>query len=120
MPFTINEDSLLIRGRKGDSATFTFDFNQDMSDYKIDFFIKKNIDSKETIIKKEYANPVEQVVSVTLTSEDTSKLSANGNTYQVFYWGLRVSKGTDYVQTIIPTEFNNPPMMYIYPEIGGV
>lgn len=120
MPFTIDEESLLIKGRKGDTATFNFDFNQDMSDYTIHFYVKKNINSTELVIDKKCEKPVDPLVVIKLTADDTGKLSANGVNYNTYYWGVRISKGTDFVQTIIPQEFGNPPMMYIYPEIGGV
>lgn len=118
MPFTIDKNSLLIRGRKGDTASLVFDFNQDISDYTVYFLIKKSINSSEAIIEKIYRNPEENSITVKLTTEDTNKLSVLSNSYNTYYWGLKVTKGTDFAQTIIPTEFKNPPMMYIYPEIG--
>ncbi len=119
MPFTINEDSLLIKGRKGDTASFTFDFNQDISDYTVNFYVKKNISDGAPIIEKEYVNPSTQVVTVNLSNADTEMFSSRTDSYSTYYWGLRISKGGDFVQTIIPQEFKNPPMMHIYPEIGG-
>lgn len=119
MPFTIEEDSLLIKGRKGDTASFTFNFNQDMSDYTVSFYVKRNINSPDAIIEKEYANPTTSSVVVNLTSQDTEKLTSVANSYSTYCWGLKINRGTDFVQTVIPQEFKNPPMMYIYPEIGG-
>ena len=118
MPFTIDADSLLIKGRKGDSASFTFNFNQNMSDYTIYFYVKKNTNTGDTIIEKEYKNPSSTSVTVNLTSADTEKLTALNNSYSTYYWGLKITNGVDFAQTIIPQEFKNPPMMYIYPEIG--
>lgn len=120
MPFTIDEDSLLIKGRKGDTASFTFDFNQNISDYTVHFYVKKNISSSESVIEKEYINPTTTYVNVELTTEDTEQLSSLTNSYNTYYWGLKINNGTGFAQTIIPQEFANPPMMYIYPEIGGV
>lgn len=120
MPFTIDEDSLLIKGRKGDTAAFTFNFSQDISDYTIHFYVKKNMDSADVIIDKAYANPINSSVTVKLSTEDTEKLATVANAYSTYYWGLKICKGTNFAQTIIPQEFNNPPMMYVYPEIGGV
>jgi len=120
MPFTIDEDSLLIKGRQGDTATFTFNFSQDISDYTVHFYVKKNMDSTEVILDKEYANPSSTSVTITLTTEDTEKLAAIANAYSTYYWGLKICNGNNFAQTVIPQEFNNPPMMYIYPEIGGV
>lgn len=120
MPFTIDENSLLIKGRKGDTASFTFNFNQDMSDYTVHFYVKKNINTTEAIIEKKYQNPASSSVIVNLTADDTGKLSALNNSYNIYYWGLKITNGNEFAQTIIPQEFQNPPMMYIYPEIGGI
>ena len=120
MPFTIDENSLLIRGRKGDTASFTFNFNQDISAYTVHFYVKKNLNTSDGIIEKEYANPNTNSVTIELTTEDTEKLTAQANSYTTYYWGLKINNGSDFAQTIIPTEFKSPPMMYIYPEIGGV
>lgn len=119
MPFTLDESSLLIKGRKGDTASFTFDFNQDITEYTIHFYVQKNITS-EAIIEKDFANPTTSFININLTAEDTGKLSAQANSYSTYYWGLKVKKGNNFVQTIIPQEFKNPPMMYIYPKIGGM
>ncbi|MDD3436741.1 MAG: hypothetical protein PHC64_06280 [Candidatus Gastranaerophilales bacterium] len=119
MPFTLDETSLLIKGRKGDTASFTFDFNQDMSDYTVHFYVKKNLNSEEAIIDKTYDNISGTSVTVNLTTTDTEKLAAIANSYNIYYWGLKINNGTEFAQTVIPQEFNNPPMMYIYPEIGG-
>lgn len=121
MPFTIDEDSLLIKGRKGDTASFTFNFNQDISPYTIHFYVKKNISDSDDklIVDKSYKNQ-NTAVTVNLTTDDTANFIALANTYNTYYWGLKINNGTEFAQTIIPQEFKNPPMMYIYPEIGGV
>lgn len=118
MPFTIDEDSLLIRGRKGDTASFTFKFSQDVSDYSLHFYIKKNVNDATSIIDKEYIRPSENCITVNLTTDDTSLLTSLPNSYNTYYWGLKINNGKDFAQTLIPQEFNNPPMMYIYPTIG--
>lgn len=120
MPFTIDEDSLLIKGRKGDTASFTFNFNEDISDYTVRFYVKKTINATDTILEKTYVKPSTNAVTVNLTTADTELLAAQGNTYSTYYWGLKINNGTDFAQTIIPQEFQNPPMMYIYPEVGGI
>ena len=119
MPFTIDEESLLIKGRKGDTAAFTFDFKQDISAYTVSFYVKKNMNTSDLVIEKKYANPVTTAVTVNLTTTDTKSLAAQANSYSTYYWGLRLSSGKDFAQTIIPKGFKTPPMMYIYPEIGG-
>ena len=122
MPFTLDESSLLIKGRKGDSASFTFDFNQDISAYTVHFYIKKNMkDTDESIIiTKEYVNPFTSAVVVNLTTEDTNKLTVQTNSYTTYYWGLKITNGENFAQTVIPQEFKNPPMMNIYPSVGGI
>lgn len=120
MPFTIDKDSLLIKGRKGDSASFTFNFNQDISDYTVHFYIKKNLSNTDTIIEKSYTKPATNAVTVNLTTDDTKLLASTANSYSTYYWGLKINSGKEFAQTIIPQEFKNPPMIYIYPEIGGV
>lgn len=119
MPFTIDEDSLLIRGRKGDTASFTFEFDYDLSDYTVFFYIKKNINSADEIITKKYSNLSGTSLEVALTTADTENLTSISNSYNTYYWGMKITKGTEYAETVIPQEFKNPPMMYIYPEIGG-
>lgn len=120
MPFTIDKDSLLIKGRKGDSASFTFNFNQDISDYTVHFYVKKNLNSSDAVIEKTYARPSTNAVTVNLTTDDTNLLSSVANSYSTYYWGLKINSGNEFAQTIIPQEFKNPPMIYIYPGIGGV
>lgn len=120
MPFTIDEESLLIKGRKGDTASFTFNFSRDISSYTIHFYIKKNVNSSDVVVQKIYTNPGVNSVTVDLTTDDTSKLTSQANSYTTYYWGLKISDGNYFAQTLIPQEFKNPPMMYIYPEIGGV
>lgn len=120
MPFTIDEESLLIKGRKGDTASFTFNFNRDISAYTVNFYVKKSMNTQEAVIEKKYINPSSTAVTVNLTTQDTQKLTARADSYTTYYWGLKITNGNDFAQTMIPQEFKNPPMMYIYPEIGGI
>ena len=118
MPFTIDEDTLLIKGRRGDTASFTFNFNQDISAYTVKFYIKKNLNKETSVIEKDYENPQSQAVTVSLTASDTEKLTSQPNSYSTYYWGLKIMNGNNFVQTIIPKEFKTAPLMYVYPEIG--
>lgn len=118
MPFTIDEESLLIKGRRGDTASFTFNFNQDISDYTVHFYVQRHIGDKEALISKKYSNSTTQAITVDLSAEETASLSAQINSYSTYYWGLKINKGIDFAQTIIPQDFHNPPMMYVYPMIG--
>ncbi len=89
MTFTIDEDSLLIKGRKGDTASFTFDFEFELSNYTVCFYVKKNINSPNAVIEKKYAGPSGKSVTVILTSEDTGKLISVTNSYNTYFWGLK-------------------------------
>lgn len=118
MPFTIDSTTLLIKGRKGDSASFTFNFNQDISTYTVSFYIKNNPMAATALIEKNYANPITNSVTVDLTPAETDTLTSKANSYGTYYWGLKISNGVDFAQTVIPSGFVDPPKMYIYPEIG--
>lgn len=119
MAFTIDKESLLIKGRRGDSASFTLNFDFDLSAYNVYFYVKKNIASSTTIIEKEYKNPSGTSLAISLTSADTRLLTSVANTFSTYYWGVKLSSGDDYVETIIPNDFSHFPMMLVYPEIGG-
>lgn len=119
MGFTIDTGSLLIKGRKGDTASFTFNFNKDMSAYEIKFWIKKNLNDETPVVAKEYVGNATGAVTINLTSDDTDKLKTKGSDYGVYYWGLKINIGTEFAQTLIPSDLQNPPMLYVYPEIVG-
>lgn len=118
MSFTIDEDSLTIKGRKGDSAEFTFNFDKDISSYTVSFYVKKGVNDTTALIEKTYTNQIGQNVTVMLTPADTNKLTSKANSYSTYFWGLRISIGNTFAQTLIPSGFSPAPMMYIYPEIG--
>lgn len=120
MPFTIDTESLLIRGRRGDTASFTLNFEQEISQYTVSFFVKKNVGDEEAIIQKNYEKPQGRSLIINLTSEDTKKLFAQPNSYSTYNWGLKIGIGNEFVQTLIPQNFDSAPKMYIYPEVGGI
>lgn len=121
MPFEINPDSLLIKGRRGDSGSFTFDFDQDLSEYCVDFYVKRNLNDPDdkTIIKKSYKNIEGTVVTIDLLPSETEKLLTRSDSYVQYYWGLKIHIGDSFAQTIIPMEFKNAPIMCVYPQLGG-
>lgn len=123
MPFTINQDTLLINGRKGDTASFSFNFGKDISMYTVNFFIKKNMYDKVPIVSVSVAGSVSGTATVNLTSTNTDKLIISKNEdFGSYYWGLRLedaaTNGVDFSQTLIPKDISNPPELYVYPEIG--
>lgn len=120
MPFTLDEESLLIKGRRGDTASFTFDFNQDISNYTVHFYVQRNIGDTKALISKEYKNPTSQAITVELNSSETANLAAKINSYSIYYWGIKISLGNNFVQTIVPRDFENPPMIHVYPMLGEV
>lgn len=119
MSFTIDEESLTIKGRKGDTASFTFEFENNLSGYALDFVIKKGINDNEPIITKSFSNLSTNSIAINLTSEDTVKFAVPSNTYGTYYWGLKISNGRDFVQTLIPEDLGNPPLFLVYNEVVG-
>lgn len=119
MPFTIDEDNLLIKGRKGDTGSFTFNFNQDMSAYTVTFGIVEDVGDTTAIIEKEFVNPSEQSVTVNLLTTDTELLNADGDSPKVYYWYLKISAGSSYAETLIPQAFDSAPQLHVYPEVYG-
>lgn len=118
MSFTIDEESLTIKGRRGDTASFTFEFENDLTDYTLDFEIKKGLDG-DAIIKKSFSNPTNNTAVVCLTSEDTEKFSVLKNSYGTYYWGLKLRKGIEFSQTLIPEGLGTPPLFLVYSEVVG-
>lgn len=118
MSFTIDEESLTIKGRKGDTASFTFEFENDLTNYTLDFEVKKSFDG-EAIITKSFNSPTNNSIVVNLTSEDTEKFSVPANSYGTYYWGLKISSGIDFAQTLIPESLGTPPLFLVYREVVG-
>lgn len=125
MPFTIDKDTLLIKGREGDTAEMTFDFNKDISDYTVVFSIFKNIGDATAVVTKTFANPTTEYVTVKLHVADTELLESDGESPGIYYWQLKISKpaevedGDDFAQIIIPQEFKPHPQVHVYPEGYG-
>jgi len=117
MPFTIDEDNLLIKGRKGDTASFRFDFEEDISAYTVTFGIVSEIGS-DPIIEKTFENPTTQYVDVELSTTDTELLDADGDSPGIYYWYLKRVTDTTFAETIIPEDFKPAPQFRVYPEIG--
>lgn len=123
MPFIIEQESLTIKGRRGDSAMFTFelDTTMNLTGACLHFYVKRNINDSDdkVIIKKEYNDLSTKAISIILTSEDTSKLLVQNNSYAEYYWGLKIHNGIEFAQTLIPSEFKSAPKLIVYPEIVG-
>ena len=117
MTFQLDENSLMISGYKGDSASFTFNFDRDISDSTVVFLIKKNFSDSEdnAVIKKEFANSSNNFVQLNLTEEDTLKLGTPSATYRDYYWSLKIKVGGELVQTLVPDEFGSNPVFRVYP-----
>lgn len=118
MPFEMTEN-LIIKGRKGDTASFTFEFEEDISHYCLVFQVKKNENDpdEKAIIRKEILNPVNNSVTFELTSEDTNLLTSSNQGYTTYKWGLKINNGINFAQTLIPIENTSAPSMCIYPAI---
>ena len=118
MPFEINEN-LHITGRRADSANFTFEFEEDISDCTLVFQVKKNEgDSDErAIIRKELKGDLNNSVTFELTPSDTNKLICGNEGHTTYRWGLKIYRGTEFAQTLIPQEHKPAPKMHIHPAI---
>ena len=120
MPFKMLDD-LSVFGRRGDSASFTFEFDkEDISDYSFVFQIKKNIsDSEDSVpVRKLITNPSENSFVVELTRGDTLKLETAGLGYTYYCWGLKAYIGDDYAQTLIPKDNAPAPKFCVLPAIA--
>ena len=120
MGFKLDEGTLAIKGRRGDSASLSFAFPQDkdISAYDITFIVA-DIEGN-TIITKKVEKPTTQIVEIKLTENDTKLVHSNGKAAREYSWGFKVNVGIDFVQTIIPQEFNASPKFIVYPAIGEI
>lgn len=119
MSFTIDENSLTIKGRKGDSASFTFEFENDLTGFNLDFEIKKNLNGSDAIITKTFSNIQNNAIEIILSAEDTSKFPTVMGNYLSYHWGLKIYDDMGFAQTLIPDDLNTPPLFLIYPEVVG-
>ena len=120
MPFKMLND-LSIFGRRGDSASFTFDFeDENISEYNFVFQIKKNItdDEDSAIIRKVYETPSTNSITVELTRNDTLKLETSGIGYTYYCWGLKAYNGNNFAQTLIPKDNSPAPKLCVLPAIA--
>lgn len=112
-------DDLSIIGRRGDSASFTFEFEDDIKDYEFIFQVKKNITDNDEIalIRKTFKDLQENAITVELTPEDTLKLTTQGMGYSTYCWGIKAYLGEDYAQTLIPKDNTPAPKFSVLPAI---
>lgn len=117
MTFELDDKTFMISGYKGDTASFTFQFNEDISKSKIYFFIKKNINDSEdkVVLKKEFAYPPKNLIDLKLTEEDTKKLGTVNSSFRDYYWSLKIKSDNGFVQTLIPNNYNITPIFRVYP-----
>ena len=118
MSFKMLKD-LTILGRRGDSASFTFEFEDDISQYEFVFQIKKDItDSDEhSLVRKTYSALHENSITVELTPDDTLELNSQGVGYTTYCWGLKAYLGDEYAQTLIPRDNTPAPKFSVLPAI---
>lgn len=117
MTFELNDETFMISGYKGDSASFTFQFNEDISNSTVYFFVKKNINDSEdkAVLTKEFVNPVGSVVDLKLLPSDTLKLGTLNSSFRDYCWSLKIKTGDDFVQTLIPNDYATTPIFRVYP-----
>ncbi|MDD3237115.1 MAG: hypothetical protein PHV37_03355 [Candidatus Gastranaerophilales bacterium] len=117
MTFNLDEKTFMISGYKGDSASFTFKINTDISQYNLYFFVKKHLNDTEakSVIAKEFKNPQNGIVCMNLTADETNSLSTKKSCFQDYYWSLKIKADNGFVQTLIPNNFNDVPVFRVYP-----
>ena len=124
MTFIIDDTKLTMRGWKGDSGSFVFNFDTDMdlSSCQVYFYVKKYIDDSDddAVITKTYSQISNNSVTVNLTTNDTKNLEATTENCSPYFWGIKLCNSTaNYGQTLIPKDFDFPPLLIVYPEIIG-
>lgn len=117
MTFEINNKTLMISGYKGDTASFTFQFNEDISNSTVCFIVKKNVNDLEekAVLKKEFISPTAQAIQLKLTESDTLKLGTPNSSFKDYYWSLKIKANNDFVQTLIPNAYEASPIFRVYP-----
>lgn len=118
MSFKMLED-LTILGRRGDSASFTFEFEDDISQYEFVFQIKKDVTDNDeySLVRKVYSNSQENSITVELTPDDTLELNSLGVGYTTYCWGLKAYLSDKYAQTLIPRDNTPAPKFSVLPAI---
>ena len=120
MPFKILDD-LSIIGRKGDSASFTFEFeDNDISSYDFIFQVKKDITDTDqnAILRKCIKNPTGNSITIELLPEDTLSVTTVGSGYTTLCWGLKAYISDSYAQTLIPKDNTPAPRFSLLPAIA--
>ena len=120
MPYKMLDD-LSILGRRGDSASFTFEFeDNNISNYDFIFQVKKNItdNDENAIIRKCIKQPQTNSITIELLPEDTLNLTTTGCGYTTYYWGLKAYISDQYAQTLIPRDNTPAPKFSILPAIA--
>lgn len=117
MTFELNDKTLMISGYKGDTASFIFQFDTDISNSTVCFFIKKNINDSEdkAVLKKEFISPSQNIVNLKLSELDTKKLGTPNSSFRDYYWSLKIKFNNEFVQTLIPNNYDANPIFRVYP-----
>ena len=141
MVFSINSCTKMISGTKGDSGTISFQFNRDMDGSTVIFSVKKDIATDDTnaYITKMVTFPTtdainaagggnpNNVIAVVLDPTDTVNLPIPNHEdddeciphYADFVWGLKVLKGTTYIETVVPVTGGSYPKFRMYYNINS-
>lgn len=140
MVYTINATTYTISGTRGDTGTLSFQFNRDMDGATVTFVVKRDIttDDSEAYITKLVTFPStnditaagggnpNNTVAIVLEPADTINLPIPTTTddcdtpckYAEYVWGLKVTKGTTYVETVVPISGSCYPKFRMYYNIN--
>ena len=94
--FTIDKDTLVIKGFKRDATDIVFNFGEDISTYKFIFAVKENIydsDANAKIFKDITPNEGDTTVTVPFSSSDTEEIEIpEAKGFVKYFWTLLAYK----------------------------
>lgn len=112
--YTIDTDTLVIKGFKRDATELVFNFGEDISAYKFIFAVKEKISDSDTeakVFKTIIPNEGDTSVTVAFESADTENIEMpEGKGFVKYYWTLIAYKADgSYQNTVIPLTGNPFP-----------
>lgn len=117
MTFKLDEQTLTLSGRVGESLNLTFEFEEDISQMHIEFVISEKMGSKPTL-RRSFKKPSENRVELSLSTDEVSQLLNTNDTHSTYCWGLMAHIGKNYSSIIIPELLKSAPKLLIYPGIN--
>jgi len=120
VPFNVNNKNFTIKARRGDSGSIGFRFNMPLDGFDVDFCISKklNPEKEDILVSKCYKNVSGTYLIVSLTGEDTEKLTTGENFSGQYFWTLKIHNENGFVMTLVPDKLTRTPGFIVFPKIG--